>query len=64
MAQLHLASFIEPVKIAQATNDGIGELVGYFDVDRRKNVDFTSDDYRSYAARERKSSLQRRLPQR
>jgi len=56
-AQLHLAAFPEQIEIAQAANEGLAELTQHFDVDQRKNVDFTAEDYRSYATRMQKKSV-------
>jgi hypothetical protein len=44
IAQLHLASFVEPMEIAQAANTGIAKLIEDFDIDHRKNVDFSPAD--------------------
>ncbi len=55
-AELHLAAFVEATQVAEAANEGIVKLVEHFDVDQgkqRKKVDFTPDDYRSYAMRVR-----------
>ena len=56
-AQLRLAAFPGQIEIAQAANEGLAELTQHFDVDQRKNVDFTAEDYRSYAARMQKESV-------
>jgi hypothetical protein len=41
--------------VANATNDGIAALIKDFDSDDHKNVDFDSDQYRSYAKRMRRT---------
>lgn len=51
VAQLHLAAFPDSMQIAQAANEGIGKLLEHFDVDKRRNVDFSREDYRAYAKR-------------
>ena len=56
-AQLHLTAFPEQIEIVQAANEGLAELTQHFDVDQRKNVDFTAEDYRSYATRMQKKSV-------
>jgi hypothetical protein len=51
IARLHLARFVEKIQVAEAANEGIAKLVENFDVDKRKNVDFTPEEYRVYARR-------------
>ncbi len=57
IAQLHLATFPESTQIAHAANEGIGKLLEHFDVDKRKNVDFSPEEYRAYAKRVQSESV-------
>lgn len=57
VAHLHLAEFPEPMQIAEAAHEGIARLIERFDVDGRKNVDFSAEEYRTYARRVRNDSV-------
>lgn len=57
-AQLHLAAFPEPMEVAQAASEGISMLLERFDIDKRKNVDFTHNEYRTYAKRMRRGQVE------
>ncbi|MGH7933119.1 MAG: type I-G CRISPR-associated protein, Cas3-extension family [Candidatus Binataceae bacterium] len=60
-AQLHLAAFPEPMQVAQAAIEGIATLLERFDIDKRKNVDFAPEEYRTYAKRMRRERVEASL---
>lgn len=50
-AKLHLASSASQEEVAEAATAGLVKIASRFDVDGRKNVDFSPEEYRSYAER-------------
>jgi len=57
VAQLHLARAADEKDVAAAANEGISSLIGRFDVDGRKNVDFDRHDFRRYALKSRSNEV-------